>query len=201
MTLTERFRERLLARLPEGAAFRRDAAGEDPEARPGSFFSRLFGVFAKEYALVDTRRETLLAEAAPWESVNLLPDWERVFALPSTGTTLARQAAVAARLLDQGGCSIPYFEALALSLGYPITITEYLPWRVGISSCIDPLIGQAWQATWTVTYPSGPYDSLLESTLIAARPAHTVLDFQVEGELLVIDGEVVFIDGEPVVIA
>lgn len=192
MTLVERIRARLLAKLPEGGVFRRDRA---------SFFFRLFTAIARELARVDERATELLTQAPPWLSVELLPEWERVLGLPSTGSIGARQLAVGAKLGDQGGCSIPYMRSLAVLLGYDIEITEYLPWQCGISSCVDPLVGDAWMATWTVTYASGLLDSLLQSTLIAARPNHTVVHFVVDGDLLVMDGELVTFDGETVIVS
>jgi uncharacterized protein YmfQ (DUF2313 family) len=190
MTLVERIRARLVAKLPEGAAFRRDA---------DSVLRGALAAMAEEFARIDTRSDEALAEAAPWESVELLPDWERLFGLPGTGSLSERQAAVTARLSDQGGCSRPFFIALAATLGYEITIEEYLPWRCGISSCIDPMVGPAWMSTWTVHYFSGANDAGLESLLVRARPAHTLVRFE-QHSYLMIDGEYLTIDGERVYI-
>ena len=190
MTLVQRYLARLLAKLPDGTAFRRDILG---------YIARLFAAFAQEFARIDARATSVLAEAPPWLSVELLPDWERVLGLPATGSVSDRQLAVGAKILDQGGCSIDYMKSLATLLGYDIEITEYLPWRCGISSVADPLVSDAWMATWTVTYMSALNDALLEATLIAARPDHTVVAFErhfyptIDGNYLSIDGNRVFI--------
>lgn len=187
MTLAERYRNRLLAKLPEGAVFRRDFE---------SSTFKLLAALAKELGVIDARVEELLADSAPWESVELLPAWEHALGLPSTGTLEERQAAVAAKLADQGGCSIPYFVALGSALGYDIWITEYSVWRCGVSSCIDPITSTAWANTWTVHYLEGANDALLEQTMIRARPSHTYVHFT-KHYFLTMDGEQLTIDGEP----
>jgi uncharacterized protein YmfQ (DUF2313 family) len=190
MNHIDRFRRRFLSKLPEGSAFRRDAE---------SVFYKLFGALSQECVRIDDELAAVLAQAPPWESLDMLPDWERVLAIPASGSIPDRQAAVGAKIADQGGCSRDYFVALAATLGYDITITEYLPWRVGIATCVDPLIGIRWQSTWTVTYASGPRDALLKATLIAARPAHTCIHFVVDGDALVVDGDVVTSGGDVVI--
>ena len=129
------------------------------------------------------------------------PEWEATLGLPSacTGTlpTLqARQAAVVGQLASVGGQSIPYFVGVAAKLGYPITITQYAPFRCGQSSCGQPLGGAAWFYAWRVNAPTyvitsfstgrsamgEPLRSWANQTLPCVlseyAPAHTILNFK-----------------------
>jgi uncharacterized protein YmfQ (DUF2313 family) len=169
MDLASRYLGRLLSKLPAGDAFRRDV---------DATLTKAFSATAKEFARVHETLDSLWAEATPWTSELLLPAWERVLALPSTGTLAERRAAVAAKLLDQGGVSIPYYTSLAAALGYDIWIDEYMPAEIGVAVCGDALYGEAWMATWTVHYVSGAQDELIEATLTRARLAHTRVLFE-----------------------
>ncbi len=102
----------------------------------GGAFDGLLSGLAEEYARADARISTLLEEADPRTTLELLIDWERAAALPDacTGTpdTIAeRQAAVVQKIATRGGQSIAYFTDVAALLGYPITIEEVRPFEVG----------------------------------------------------------------------
>lgn len=139
-------------------------------------------------------------EADPGQTVELLPEWERDYGLPdpctALGPTLAqRQRGLLAKVAAQGGQSRAYYIQVAAALGYSVTITEYHPFRLGISSFGDLLLGAAWQFTWQVNVPTAnvtrfrfgmsafgePFWTVdtaeLECRLRALAPAHTVLLF------------------------
>jgi hypothetical protein len=59
---------------------------------------------------------------------------------------------VVARLTASGGQSIAYFKAVALALGYDITITQYSPSHFGRPFGL-PFGGTAWAFAWQVNAP------------------------------------------------
>lgn len=123
-----------LALLPRGRAWPRDA---------GTTIRRFWHAVAEGLARVHARSEVLTRiEADPHLTFEVLPDWERVAGLPdectAVGTTLAeRRLALVAKLGSRGGQSIAYFQGLATSLGYDVTITEIRPFVAGFSMCGD----------------------------------------------------------------
>jgi uncharacterized protein YmfQ (DUF2313 family) len=179
----------LQALLPPGAAWRRDA---------GSALTEFLAALAEELARIDQRVDALLDEADPRTTTELLTDWERVAGLPDACTgplpTLAqRRAALVARLTSIGGQSRAYFIALAASLGYTVTITEYRPYHVN-SHVNDPLNSELWTFVWQVnaalntvrrfTVNAGVNEplaawgnELLECVIRRFAPAHTKVLF------------------------
>lgn len=137
--------------LPPGPAW-----PGDPDAR----LTRLLQALADEAARVDGRAVLLVEEADPRTTAELLADWERVAGLPDpcvvaagvTQSTAPRRAALLARLTTLGGQSPAYFIALAASLGYVITITEFH--LHSVDDVVDyPLYAAPWQFTWQVNAP------------------------------------------------
>lgn len=149
----------------------------------------------------------LAREATPAGPIELLPEWERTAGLPGectpAPTALAdRQAALRARLAEEGGQSIAFFLGLANALGYPdATIEEFRPFICGLGRCGDELGGphevrfhwrvrvNAGRSTLFRTGVSQVGDKLgtferaedLECVFNALKPAHTVLIFSYEG--------------------
>ncbi len=76
--------------LPPGPLWRLDA---------DSNLSKVFLAASDELVRVDGRGETLIAEADPRTADELLPDWERLLDLDSTGTLDERRSRVVARLI------------------------------------------------------------------------------------------------------
>ena len=133
--------------LPTGPVWPRDAAA------PATQF---YGALMQTYARICARDAGLLVDAFPAAPVELLPEWEASLGLPDPclGTNPnigARQAAVLARFVSTGGQSVPYFLALAATLGAAITITQYAPHRIGVDSCWDALRSPDWAYVWLVT--------------------------------------------------
>lgn len=194
MVLTETdYLRQMQALLPPGPAWPKD---------DDALLTRMLGALAAELARVDGRVRQLVDEDDPRMAAELLLDWERVSGLPDTCVALSgqtqsiaqRRAALVARLTMLGGQSKAYFIALAASLGYTITITEYRPFRAGQSRSGDP-VATNWQFAWQVNAPlhtvvpfragngvSGdPINSwgnkLLECVISRFKPAHTTVVF------------------------
>jgi uncharacterized protein YmfQ (DUF2313 family) len=112
---------------------------------------------------LDSEALTLIAAAFPATADQLLPEWDETLGLPDacfgpfTSQDENRQQVVA-KLIGAGGQSIAYFESLAASLGYTITIKEFSVHTV-ISPVTAPIAGPVWGYTWQVVI-GGPYATL-----------------------------------------
>ena len=131
----------LLALLPTGQAWPRDI---------GSALSRTVAGLCEYWGFVDGRAADLLErETDPRYTLEMMSDWERAFGLPDKCLTEPltmedRRKALMTRITMLGGQSREFFIALAASIGYAITITEYRPWMVGIDRVgmtVDPYTG------------------------------------------------------------
>jgi uncharacterized protein YmfQ (DUF2313 family) len=153
------------------------------------------------WARLDARAANLIEDAFPCSTSELLPEWEATLGLPDPcvgqlGSTQERTAAVCAKFSARGGQSISYYTALALSLGYDITIQQFAPFRVEFNRAEDPLYGEDWAYAWQVTVnttqglayfrtgestcgePLASWGSkLLECMIQQYAPAHTTLIF------------------------
>jgi uncharacterized protein YmfQ (DUF2313 family) len=95
------------------------------------------------WGFVDGRAADLLeTESDPRATVELLPDWERAWGLPDPCVQapqgiVARRQALLLKMTMLGAQSRQFFIDVAASLGYTITITEYLPYQCGISRVGD----------------------------------------------------------------
>ncbi len=185
------YREQLLTLLPRGAAWPHD---------PDSTLARLMDALGAELARVDARGDDLVREAHPRTAWEMLPDWERVAALPSpcmagqAQTTAERRAALAGRLAERGGQSRDYFVRLAASLGYAVTIDEFRPFDVTMDATALAA-DAAWAFVWRINAPAaggvraadvtmGADDplaswgsALLECEIREDAPAHTTVLF------------------------
>lgn len=141
----EAYARMLAALLPRGPAWSVEAGG---------VLLTLLGALAAELARVDQRSRILLDEADPRTAAEMLGDWERVFGLPdpcveAPQTIAERRQALLGRVTGQGGQSRAFFVALAASLGYEVTITEFASEAAAISAGI-PYSGTSWAHTWRV---------------------------------------------------
>lgn len=96
--------------------------------------------------------EALLLEMDPRTTVQLLADWERVYGLPDEGLMAAttipeRQARLTAKVLQTGGMSKPYFQALLEQVGYTVIIDEPRGFFAGMNTGGDRLY-DATKAAW-----------------------------------------------------
>lgn len=126
------------ALLPPGPAWTRE-----PEAN----LTKLLSAFAEVFAAVDARAKYLADEVNPLNSLELLPDWERVCNLPDACTDYAdktideRRNDVINRLNESASPTWAYFEQVARRLGYDISFMELRPFICGLSRCSDMLNG------------------------------------------------------------
>jgi uncharacterized protein YmfQ (DUF2313 family) len=178
--------------LPRGWAWPRD---------PETVLMRVFGGLAVEFSRVHGRDCDLLAESYPGTAIEALTDWERITGLPDPclpfplNSLQARRRAVLFKLAARGGASKAYFIWIAGLLGFPITITEFAPFRAGRNRTGDRLYNQDWAYAWRVNAPevnifyfrSGQStaserlrdwgNAVLECILTRLKPAHTILHF------------------------
>lgn len=188
----EQYTKLLKDLLPPGMAFRRE---------PGTDLERFLQGAAVELANLDARADVLSVEVNPTTTNELLTDWERTAGLPDRcagvleETIQGRRNALIAKLTSTGGQSKSYFIAVAAALGYEITITEYLPFRAGVSRAGDALTNGPWRFFWMVNAPedtiiyfraglSAAGEALaswgndpLECKINQLKPAHTSLIF------------------------
>jgi uncharacterized protein YmfQ (DUF2313 family) len=191
---TDDYADALADLLPTGPAWPRE---------PTSLLMRFLRGLADLWgdAGVDASAARLLEqESDPRLTFDLLPDWEGAFGLPDpcTGplpTLAARRAALVAKMTTEGGQSRAFFIALAASIGFTITITEFRPFRAGIGRASDRVYGVDWAYAWQVNAPSvtvtlfrsgqsGAGERLatwgnleLECVIRRYAPAHTILIF------------------------
>jgi uncharacterized protein YmfQ (DUF2313 family) len=148
---TEAWLASLQALLPPGNALTRE---------PGAKLTRLLEAIASMFSKAQQRFESLTEQSSdPLVATDMLPDWERVLALPDTcmaNQTLSlqdRQRISGQRLVEEGGQSRPYFIDLAARLGEPgVTITEFRRFTCN-SNCNDSLYSNGDRFFWRVNFP------------------------------------------------
>ena len=183
----EQYLIHLQALLPSGAAWPRE---------PDTVLTKVLHALADGLARAHNRAVNILNEADPRTTLELLTDWERVCGLPDPCSGLAatiaeRRAQVVARLTATGGQSVAYFESLAATLGFPITIVERRARFHGRRHHGTPYGGPEMQFIWEVHLPpetvfrrrhgqgfhGEPYASWGAQVLICMlerlKPAHT----------------------------
>ena len=189
------YREQLAALLPRGSAWAKQR---------GSMLVSVLESLAVEAARIDERGDDLLVEMTPDTTLEMLADWERVAGLPDTcgaedvQTIETRSAALLTRLKSLGGQSPQYFIDLAEIFGFRITISEFMPFRAGVSYAGDPLTNGDWVFAWQVNAPLvtvTPFRSgvgaageplriwgngRLECIINQHKPAHTIALFAYE---------------------
>ncbi len=175
--------------LPRGRVWSRDVSSVQSRALLG-----LVTIYEDSTA----RANQLLVDAFPGSTYELLPEWELTLGLPDpcagpAPTIQARRAQVVARLTAAGGQSIPYFTGLAKSLGYEVTVTQFMPSRFG-KRFGTPFGGVDWAHAWQINAPTftvnrlrfgdsfgSPFsywtNNVLQCELQSVKPAHTVLNF------------------------
>lgn len=142
----QQYLEQLIRLTPPGNAFPTD---------PDSNWVKLLGALAVTCARIDANAVLLSEEAFPDTTTILLPNWERVAGLPDDCSQLGetyevRRLNLIQKLSSRGGQSKAYFIEVATALGYSVTITEFKPFRVGISRIGDPLCNEPWWFVWQV---------------------------------------------------
>lgn len=184
----------LQALLPPGTALSRD---------PRAVLTKLLAAFAAMLLAAQLRLVDVLAQFDPRRATSLLPDWERLLALPDSCTastnltTQDRQILAFAKLTEVGGQSKPYFIDLAARYGEDDVKIDYgfKPFTCN-DVCSDMLFSEADRFVWRVAFQH-PADnaramncedacdmalqlytaSLAECPLNERKPAHTTLIF------------------------
>jgi len=190
MALTrDDYTDQLNALTPPGRALPRESDSQ---------WQRLTQARAGAFSRIDGRAASLHEEADPRTTLELLPDWERVTAMPDPcvigeQTVSERQDAVVRVLTGTGGASRPYFIGLAADLGYDIEVEDYTAHTVG-SDVGEPMRSIDWRWAWAIraaeetvralTVNSGVNEALaswgnerLECVFERLAPAHSILIF------------------------
>lgn len=172
MALDDDYLDQLKALLPPGAAWSRDL---------GAVIARPLQAMAEGLARVHARIQQLLKESDPRETLELLPDYERIMGLPDpcagpNPSIEQRRAQVLARFRQMGGPSAEAIIAFAADLGVTILVDHIGPFRVGRNAMGDPLGAIEFTHVLKVTAPAPP-NAVLECELRAAMPAHTAIIF------------------------
>src|SRR5262245_40164597 len=131
----------LAALLPVGQAWPRE---------PESVLMRAIRGLAQVFGYVDARAADLLErESDPRKTIELLPDWERNWALPdpcfkSTQTIEERQKMLVFKMTLLGAQDRQWFIDISKWLGYDITISEWAPFTAGVSQVGDTRGMELW---------------------------------------------------------
>jgi uncharacterized protein YmfQ (DUF2313 family) len=176
--------------LPPGAAWSRAAEAT---------LTDVLRAWAEELSRVDERGTDLLDEADPRTTYELLDDWEGASGLPAPclaeieQTVQQRRDALVGHLTARGGQSPAYYIAVALALGFVITITEFYLHTVN-DDVEYPIIEEGWAYAWQVNAAATTVteitvlddveqplawwgNELLECVLRRLKPAHTEVVF------------------------
>lgn len=182
----------LLALLPPGRAFTRE---------PGTVLVQLLTAIAIRLGVSQALLEDLAIQHDPRLATSLLPDWERLLALPDACTpaglqVVDRQRLAFQRLVELGGQSRAYFIGLAALHGEPgVTISEFQQATCN-SDCNSTLNSQADEFVWRANIPHAALNarwatcesdcnsslqeytpSLIECAFKERKPAHTTVIF------------------------
>lgn len=190
MGLIADYYNELAALLPSGAAW---------DVESPSVLIKFLDAWSQEFGRAQAHIDSLVDEVDPRSTFGLLPDYERIFDLPTTcmygiaQTLQQRHNALVSQMTSAGGQSRAYFIALAAAAGFAITITEFTPFNVGMT--IDnSIFGEDWRFAWQINAPpvtatsflmtSGVDEALatwgntlLECVINRFKPAHTIVIF------------------------
>lgn len=168
------FSQALLRLLPRGPIWSRDLDG---------IAARLATIWGKTFSRNSARCVNLLKDAFPATTDELLPEWQKTLGLPDpvapeTQTLEQQQAQVVARLTGTGGCSIPYLQDYAKTLGYSVTITPDSAFYFGMQFGTE-FGGEGWNFDYTVTVDDAKANNhtVLEYELRRLSQAGTNLSF------------------------
>lgn len=178
---TDDYTRAMQALMPTGQAWPRSQ---------GAVQTAVLRALAEGYRQSDADAVRLLSGAFPATADAFLPEWELTLGLPDPCVSGddedidARRRAVVAKLTSVGGLSRTYYEAVAQALGFTVRITEYRPFRAGMSGAGQPLNHGDWPFTWSVAVISPPvnaanYDAYQQMvcTLTRESPSETLLIF------------------------
>lgn len=123
--------------LPKGWAWNDD---------PDSDTYKLIASIAEEFLRVHNRLEDLIIEIDPFQTNELLDDWDAMLGLPAPCwddlelSSADRRQMIIQTLAALGGANSAYFENLLNNYGFNVTVTPYFsPFLAGISRAGDRL--------------------------------------------------------------
>jgi len=176
--------QQLQALLPLGLAWPRT---------PGAILTKLLSGFAVMFAEVHTRAENLLDEIDPRTTRELLPDWERVAALPDSCITVLeldqsieqRRLALHGKLTAVGGASPAFFIDMAARFGYAGATVEhrFAPMTCN-STCNAALNSEADRSVWILHLPDNGGDLKMTCNSACDSPLATWGDKAIECRML-----------------
>ncbi|MDH4122364.1 MAG: DUF2313 domain-containing protein [Deltaproteobacteria bacterium] len=140
----------LRALLPPGVACTQEAAPAMHQAFRG---------WATEFSRLDAKIEKMVAqETDPATTLEILPDWERVFGLPDPRlpppiSLTERREALSGKWSELGGQWDTYFIEMASAIGFHVTINTFQQFVAG-SPAGSPLYGDGWLYAWQVNAPN-----------------------------------------------
>ncbi|KQN00577.1 YmfQ family protein [Sphingomonas sp. Leaf25] len=145
----------------------------------------VFRAFAETFVRSDGVAGALLDTALPGSVTPMLPEWEATLGLPDRCAgehpdLQQRLDQVRGRFFGAGGQSRQRFIDFAAALGFTITITNYAPFRAGLSTVGNPIASDAWTFVWGVTIveTTGALSpAVLQCEFEAVKPAETTLIF------------------------
>lgn len=160
------YRNALLALLPRGPAWSTEA---------DAFVGQLLNVLADASLAIDQRASTLLDEADPRSTLEMLSDYERVYDVPGQcgrpGVSREeRRAMVLAKMVSIGGQSPNYYVGLAKALGYDVSVSEFSPFKAGRSAAGDDLTNENWLHRWLIVAPETAVFDFKAGASVAGDP-------------------------------
>lgn len=166
MATVDAHRQKRASLMPEGVLWPQGAE---------STTQKLQIAKAEEDARVDATAQQLINESDPRTAFDLLTDWERVCGLPDkcselTDTLADRRAAVVTKLTGLPSQTPAYYQAMALGLGYDVTITEFRPFCAGSGQAGEPVLSAAWAHAWQVNAPETTVQSFRADNATAGEP-------------------------------
>lgn len=180
----EEYRRQLLSLLPKGSFWTRAVTAEH---------SQYMHALGEEYARFDTRTETLIEESYPLKTTELIAEHEEDYGIENedvqvTTSLQERRNQVNAKLIAVGQQNAGYFEDIASSLEYDVTVTLNIPFRAGIGVAGDPCGDGDLIYKWIVYVNT---EALVESRQVnlsrlifeieSRKPAHTQVFFAFYG--------------------
>lgn len=156
----------LLSLLPSGLAWPKEQ---------GTELYTTVEAFAQELERIDARSWELISESDPRTTFDMIADWERVLGLPDecagqAQTLQGRRNEILSKLTSSGSINRQFYIDLAQSLGFEITITEFRPFRAGLSVAGDALTNGDWIYAWRVNAPDNTITYFRSGMSAAGEP-------------------------------
>jgi uncharacterized protein YmfQ (DUF2313 family) len=157
--------------LPQGPIWPRES-GDAP------WWDALISALAAEFGRIHEDAQRLLSI---WIDIpdEWLEDFERLLGLSSgVLTNSQRRSQINAKFAQNSGISFPDIDATAATWGATVAQHQFSLFLMNQGAMGDPLRGEQWLATITITYV-GATDPALEAALRAAVPPNNSIIFAV----------------------